>query len=92
MDESVCLRVILLQLDFGPVGGVRNLSPRVKISLSVIYFDKSYEHLGILVCEKPKKIRACSRKAPDSFWAESSAGSKVPVDMCQKFDFLENDI
>ena len=53
LDESVCLRVILLQLDFGPVGGVRNLSPRAKISLSVIYFERSYEHLSILVCEEP---------------------------------------
>ena len=43
LDERVCLRVILLQLDFGPVGGVRNLSPRAKISLSVIYFENFVE-------------------------------------------------
>ena len=53
LDEYVCLRVILLQLDFGPVGSLRNLSPRRKISLSVIYFDNSFERLSSLACEEP---------------------------------------
>ena len=28
LDERVCLRVILLQRDFGPVGDLRNFFPR----------------------------------------------------------------
>ena len=67
LDERVCLGVLLLQRDFGPVGDLRNLWPERKISLSVIYFDNSFEHLSNLVCGEPQKIRTCSRGAPDLF-------------------------
>ena len=50
----------------------------------MIEFDHSFDDLSKLACEEHKIIRVCERRAPDSFWAESSAGAKVPLDMCQK--------